>query len=201
MSQALPSGATDADRIARTLARLRGPEIQPGDGTLIAEDLRVQGQMVADGRATIQRAIAQAHPGSATDLLPELEEEYGLPSSGSLPTLDRQRNLLAKVRARGDGSLPALARTVRTLVPDAALVAIAATTVADTDPSAVFRLVLLVALDVLNDDALRAQLDALLGQQLTGHAGWVYGRGVGPDIDPFLCDRTDSQCDVDLLAS
>jgi acyl-CoA hydrolase len=50
--QALPSGTTSADRIARSLARLRGPEIQPADGTLVAEDLRTQGQSLADARAT-----------------------------------------------------------------------------------------------------------------------------------------------------
>jgi len=201
MTQSLPSGSTAADRIARELARLRGPEISPSDGTLVAEDLRAQGGAAALARATIQRAIAQAHPSTATDLLPELEAEYGLPSGSALSTSARQLRLLAKYRARGDGSLNALAVTVRTLVPTATLLAIAAAAVADTAPDAVFNLVVLVPLATMDDANVLAELDALLGQQVTSYANWTYGRGAGPDIDPFLCDRTDSQCDVDLLAS
>lgn len=199
--QALPSGSTEADKIARQLARLRGPEIQPRDGSLIAEDLRVQGGGLAEVRATIRRALAQAHPGTATDMLPELEEEYGLPSGAALATVDRQTNLLAKHRARGDGSIDALGVTVRTLIPGAVLIPIAASEVADTDPTAVFNLVILVPLATMDDANVLAQLDALLGQQVTSYAAWTYGAGAGPDIDPFLTDRSDSLVEIDLLAS
>lgn len=201
MSQSLPSGSTAADRIARELARLRGPEISPADGTLVAEDLRAQGGAAALARATIQRAIAQAHPSTATDLLPELEAEYGIPSGTALPTSERQQLLLAKYRARGDGSLLALGRTVRTVVPEAVLITIAAADVADTDPEAVFNLVVLVSLATMDDTGISARADALLAQQAPAEVRWTFGRGDGPDIDPFLCDRVDSQCDVDLLAS
>lgn len=197
--QALPSGATDADRIARALARLRGPEIQPADGTLVAEDLRAQGAALAAARATVLRAIAQAHPSTATDLLPELEAEYGLPDGAGLATSERQQRLLAKHRARGDGSLPAIARTVRTLLPEAALVTIAAADVAHTDPDQVFLLVVLLSLGELDDAALLAQTDALLAQQLTAHASWTYGRGEGPGLDPFLTDDPESLVEIDNL--
>lgn len=201
MPQTLPSGSTAADKIARELARLRGPEIAPADGTLVAEDLRAQGGAAALARATIRRALAQAHPSTATDLLPELEEEYGLPNGAVLPTAERQQLLLAKYRARGDGSLLALATTTLTLVAEADLVTIAAADVEDTDPAAVFNLVVLVSQATMNDAGLRARVDALLAQQATGHVRWTFGRGDGPDIDPFLCDRADSACDYDLLAS
>jgi hypothetical protein len=197
----LPSGSTPADKIARELARLRGPEIGPADGTLVAEDLRAQGGGQAIARATIRRAIAQAHPSTATDLLPELEAEYGIPNGAALPTSERQRLLLAKYRARGDGSLLALATTVLTLIAEADLVTIAAADVADTDPEAVFNLVVLVSLATMNDAGLRARIDALLAQQAAGHVRWTFGRGDGPDIDPFLTDRSDSLVEIDLLAS
>lgn len=197
--QALPSGTTDADKIARSLARLRGPEIQPADGTLVAEDLRTQGAALATARATVRRAIAQAHPSTATDLLPELEAEYGLPDGTGLSTAERQVRLLAKHRARGDGSLLAIARTVRTLLPAAELVTIAAADVALTDPDAVFNLVLLVSLEALDDAALLAQLDALLAQQLTAHASWTWGRGDEAEIDPFLTDDPESLVEIDVL--
>jgi len=38
-----PSSATDADRATCPLARLRGPEIQFRDGSLIADDLHGEG--------------------------------------------------------------------------------------------------------------------------------------------------------------
>ncbi|MFA9269435.1 MAG: hypothetical protein ACEQSX_01570 [Baekduiaceae bacterium] len=205
MTQALPSGATDADRIARTLARLRGPEIQPADGTLIAEDLRVQGGALGLVRATVRRAIAQAHPGTATDLLAELEDEYGLGNGSALSESARQVRLLAKHRARGDGSLLAIATTVRTVVPDAVLLTIAAEDVAGTDPDAVFNLVVLVSLATLNDAGLLAQIDALLAQQLAGEVVWSLGRGDGGDdgetLDDFLCDDPDSLVEIDLLSA
>ena len=198
--QTLPSGTTDADEAARTLARLIGPQIRPADGTLVAEDLRVQGQMLAEARGTVVRAVAQAHPGTATDLLPELEDEYGLTVGTALPVADRQRRLLAKARARADGSLPALARTARTVFPAAALATISAPSVASTLPAAVFNTVILVSrADLEAVDRLR-QLDALLGQQLTGHASWTYGRGAGPDLEDFLCDDPESLVEIDLLS-
>lgn len=66
--QVLPSGATEADRVARSLARLRGPEIQPRDSSLIAEDLRAQGQALALARAgppgsvRLRRGLLGARP-------------------------------------------------------------------------------------------------------------------------------------------
>lgn len=198
----LPSGNTPADKIARVLARLRGPEITPRDGSFVAELLRVQGQAIADVGAAIRFAIAQSHPSTATpdgELL-EWEQEYGI-DGRALPTAERQTLLLAKYRAHGDGSLPAVTRTVETLEPDAALVLISADEVDATDPSAVYRLVILLPLAVMNDDARLARLGAVLRQQLAAHVLWVFGRGTGPDIDPFLCDRADSQCNIDLLAS
>lgn len=199
--QAFPSGTADADRIAREVARLRGPEIAPGDGTLVAEELRAQGGALAAARAAVRRAVAQAHPGTATDLLPGWEDEYGLSDNAPLPTDERQRRLLVQVRARGDGSLPVLARAVRAVVPDATLLAIASEDVAHANPDAVFSLVVLVSLATMNNRRLMAQIDAILGEQLTGHAAWTVGRGAGPDIDAFRCDDPQSLCDIDLLST
>ena len=50
-----------------------------------------------------------------------------------------------------------------------------------------------------NDESLKATLDALLAQQVTGHVDWVLTVGDGPDLDPFLCDDNASQCDRDVL--
>lgn len=199
MNIALPSGATDADRFARALAILRGPEITATHGSLVAEDLRVLGQLLADGRARVLLAVAQSHPGRATELLSELESEYGLSDGTSLPTATRQQRLLAKYRARGAGDRPSLLRTARTVAAEAQIVSIALDDANDTDPHAVFRFVVLLTEAHWNDEAFKATLDALLGQQTTGHVDWVLAVGDGPDLDPFLCDDDASQCDRDVL--
>lgn len=199
MTVALPSGTTDADRFARALATLRGPEITAADGSLVAEDLREQGQLLADGRARVLLAVAQAHPGRATELLSELESEYGLPDGTSLPTATRQQRLLAKYRARGAGDRPSLLRTARTVAAEAQIVSIALDDVNDTDPNAVFRFVVLLTEAHWNDESLKATLDALLAQQVTGHVDWVLTVGDGPDLDAFLCDDAESECDRDVL--
>lgn len=198
---ALPSGSTDADRFARALAILRGPEIRAVDGSLVAEDLRVLGQLLADGRARVLLAVDQAHPGRATvdGLITELESEYGLPDGSALPLAERQRRLLAKYRARGAGDRLTLLRTARTVAAEAQIVSIALDDVNDTDPNAVFRFVVLLSEAHWNDESLKAMLDALLAQQVTGHVGWVLTVGDGPDLDAFLCDDAESECDRDVL--
>lgn len=197
---ALPSGTTEADRFARALALLRGPEITAVNGSLVAEDLRVLGQMLADARARTLAAVDQAHPGRATELLTELEGEYGLPVGNGLSVETRQRRLLAKYRARNGGDRLSLLRTLRTVAAEAQIVAVGASRVAGTDPRAVFRFVVLLSEAHWNDTALRASLDALLAQQTTSHASWVHTVGDGPDLAPFVCDSPDSLCDRNVLA-
>ncbi len=197
---ALPTGTSDADRFARSLAILRGPEITAADGTLVAEDLRALGQMLADARARTLAAVDQAHPGRATELLSELEAEYGLPVDTGLPTADRQRRLLAKYRARNAGDRPSLLRTVRTVAAEAEIVPISSLAVQDTDPFAVYRFVLLLSDAHFDDAALRATLDALLAQQVTGHVAWTAAVGEGSDLPTFLCDSPDSLCDRNVLS-
>ncbi len=197
---ALPSGTSDADRFARSLATLRGPEITAVDGSLVAEDLRVFGQMLADARARTLAAVDQAHPGRATELLSELEAEYGLANGAELPTADRQRRLLAKYRSRNAGTRTSLLITARTLAAEALIATVPWSSVELTDPLAVHRFVLLITDAHWSDDALVATLDALFAAQSPAHVGWNTAEGAGPDLVPFVCDSPDSLCDRNVLA-
>lgn len=194
----LPSGLTDTDRFARALATLIGPSITAADGTLVAEDLRLLGSALADARSVVARAVDQAHPGTATDLLPELESEYGLPLGEGLSTAARQARLLAKKRARGDATRLGIERVVQTLFATGAVQTLAASLVEGTDPYAVYRLVVLLGEDWPDDDAPSVFLDALLAAQASAHVTWSQGRNRG-----FRCawrnSTADSRCDVDLL--
>lgn len=193
--QPLPSGSTEADRYARVLALLRGPEISPGDGTQVAEDLRVLGGMLADAQALALGAVAQAHPGTATDLLGDLESEYGLPDGAGLPVALRQARLLAKARARRAGDAPSLLFTARTLAAEALIALNPYDRVGGTDPMAVHRFALLLSDAHWSDGAVIAALHALLGQQAPAHVGWTIGVSLR-----FRCDDPDSRVERDLLS-
>lgn len=205
MHQPLPSGTTEADRFARALAVLLGPAYQPADGTLVAADLRALGGALAGVHATVARAVAQAHPRTATDLLGELEEEYGLPDGASLTTAERQTRLAAKVRARFAGSPADILATLRTHEPAATLEECAAAVVLGTDPNAVFRFLVLLGWtpatapdDVLAQlaalDAAGARLDPLLRQQQPAHTDHELGVRVGA-----RCDDPATRCELALL--
>lgn len=195
---ALPTGPTESDRIARALATLIGPSITARDGSLVAEDLRTLGSALADAREVIARAVAQAHPGTATDLLPELEYQYGLPVGTGLPQATRQTRLLAKRRARREGTRATIETTLQTIAAAAVVIALAHDLVEGTDIEAIFRLVVTLGADT-GDASVESMVDALLAQQAPAYITWTRGRSYG-----FRCawrnTTDDSQCDVDLLS-
>ncbi len=193
---ALPSGTTDADRFARALATLIGPSVTAADGTLMAEDLRAIGAALADAREAIARAVDQAHPGTTTDLLPDLEGEYGLPVGEALSTAARQARLLAKKRSRGDATRLGIERVAQTLFDDAVVQTLAAALVEGTDPAAVYRLVVLLGADWPGSPS--GFLDALLAAQAPAHVTWSQARTRGVRC-AFRNSAADSRCDVDVL--
>ena len=191
---ALPTGTTESDRIARALATLIGPSITARDGSLIAEDLRALGSVLADAREVVSRAVDQAHPLTTTDLLPELESEYGLPLGEGLATSTRQQRLLAKKRSRGDATRLGIERVTQTLFDEATVDTNAASAVEGTDLYAVYRLLVLLGAD-WSDDAPSLMLDALLATQASAHIVWEQGRAIG-----FRCDDPAGLVETDLLA-
>jgi uncharacterized protein YmfQ (DUF2313 family) len=190
----LPSGDTDADRFAREIAVLRGPEVTAADGTVVAEDFRALGGALAGVRSTVLRAVAQAHPGSATDLLDELEAQYGLANGADLTTAARQLRLRAKTRARRQSTAATILATVRTIAPTATLTGVAwnATT---GYPRATFRLAIVVPVATF-DSSDRATIQALAEQQARAYEEPRVTTRVG-----FRCDDPLSRCDDTLLAT
>ena len=190
----LPSGDTDADRFAREIALLRGPEVTAADGTVVAEDFRALGGALAGVRTTVLRAVAQAHPGTATDLLDELEAQYGLANGADLSTAARQARLRAKVRARRQGTENAILATLRTVAPTATLQGVAwhETT---AYPRATFRFAIVVPVDTFGSSD-RATLQALAEQQAPAYVEPRVTTRVG-----FRCDDPLSRCDDTLLAT
>jgi len=190
----LPSGDTDADRFAREIALLRGPEVTAADGTVVAEDFRALGGALAGVRSTVLRAVAQAHPSTASDLLDELEEQHGLANGADMTTAARQLRLRAKVRARRQGTANAILATARTIAPTATLTGVAwhETT---AYPRATFRLAIVIPVDTF-DSADRATIQALAEQQAPAYVEPRTTTRVG-----FRCDDPESRCDDTLLAT
>lgn len=90
---------SDYGRFARELAQILGTAYQPVNGSFIAADLTSLGGALAMIRATSLRSIDQAFVDAASDILTELEIEFGLANRTDLSTSDRRTRLAAKVRA------------------------------------------------------------------------------------------------------
>ena len=193
--QALPSGTTKTADRARRLALLIGPSIQPGDGTLVAADLLTLGGLLAYGHDRILAAVAEAHPGSATELLDELEEQYGLANGADLTTAARRSRLLAKVRARREGTENAILATVRTIAPTATLQGVAWSSVT-AYPRATHRFAIILPVATFDDGTSRTTIASALGQQSPAHVEPRVTTRVG-----FRCDDSLSRLDDTLLAT
>lgn len=189
----LPSGDGDDDLFAREIAILRGPEVSPADGSVVAEDFRALGNALGNARSTVLRAVAQAHPGQASDLLGELEAQYGLANGADLYITTRQARLLAKIRARREGTEDAILATVRTFAPTATLEGV-------TWQEAVFykrgthRFAVVVPVAIFDSPTLPL-IRASIEQQKPAHTEGRATTRVG-----FRCDDPLSRCDDTLLA-
>lgn len=192
----LPTGDTETDRFARELALLRGPEVSAADGTLVAASLRTQGETLANARAVVLRAVAQAHPGSAASadgLLAELETQYGLPSGAGLSDAARQQRVLAKVRARRAATENAILATVRTFAPTATITGFAWSDVTAL-PRNTHRFAVVVPAAIWNSPT-RARIVDAVEQQKPAHVEALVTVTVG-----FRYDDADSLLDRDLLS-
>ncbi len=197
-----PTRSGAAGDVARRLAYWMGPAVRAADDSLGAALYLSLGTTIATTRAYASRSLAEVFGHLAIDELAHWERSIGMLSGEGAATATRQSAVRARWIALHAGpSLPAITRALRALTPSVTIVEILASEVATTDPLGVYRLAVLLPEAQEADAQLRARIDATLAPQAQAQVAWAIGRGAGPDIDPFLCDRTDSECDVDLLAS
>lgn len=190
----LPAGDSTTARFARELSILLGPahgHAPTGSNTL--DDLTVLGYGLAYAWQRQRDSVAEAHPATASELLAELEAEYGLPVDLSIDVDTRRATLLAKLRARFEATPDAITATAApvaliTLVENAQLA------VDHTWPAAVW--VFAVAMgSAWASETKRARVNALVQQQKQAHTVAV----LTPDADGFLCDDEGSLTDRDVL--
>lgn len=170
LNQALPSEATDDGDLARQLLEILGPAYQAPDGSNNAADFLSLGGALADVRAVLRDALAEAFADTAWDLLSELETIYGLPVRTDLSQTDRQARLVAKIRAARAGSPQDIKRAVGAINPTVT-VHENTPTIATTAgyPRGVFLFAVRLAVTVWNNPSLRAQIDALCRQMQPTH--------------------------------
>lgn len=183
---------------ARQLAILKGTGMPARNDSLNHADNMAMGAAMADGRDTFVNVLAQAFVNTATDLLSELEEQYGLPASPELSVADRQARLTAKVRASVAGTPQSILAAVQPLLeatyPGVNIVENQARD-CTADPRAVFRWALVIPgySATLPLDPL---LTVVLEQMKPAHTQYVLTNAVG-----FLTDDPDSLTDLTVISA
>ncbi|MDO9016535.1 MAG: hypothetical protein Q8S73_26640 [Deltaproteobacteria bacterium] len=197
-----PLGDATALAVARRLATMVGPAIRAADGSVGAAQYLALGYTIGVSRTYVTRSLAEIFGHLAIDELAHWERSLGMLSGEGAPTADRQAAVHARwIALRAGPSVLAIRRALERLTPDVLVIEILASEVSATDPLGVYRLAVLLPEAQEADAQLRARISATLAPQAQAQVSWAIGRGEGPDLDPFLCGRTDSLVGIDLLAS
>lgn len=172
-AHSLPTEAGAAGDLARTLGRLVGPAVQAPDGSHAAVEYLGTGDLLAAARSTLLNTIAEATPQRASALLSEWERALALPVREASTTADRQRVIVARLRAVG-GPPTRIARAAAAIVAGAVTLVERPHTDFPADRTRwALRLQVLVVADAWRDPEIRADLDELLDLVLPSHCAWI----------------------------
>lgn len=175
-----PTEVSAAGDLARQLATILGPAYQAPDGSNNAAELLALGGALAAARDQLRRALDQAFVDTATDLLPELEAEYGLAVQPELSTAARQARLLAKVRAARAGTPQGILNAARVDDPTATIGENTPTTAAAAGyPRGAYVWVLICATGVFDDPTRLARMQALVEQMKPAHTKGYVAQSAG----------------------
>lgn len=198
----VPTGTTTAARFARELSLLLGPAHgnAPKDSNR-ADDLAALGYALAYAWQRQRDAVAEAHPRTASELVAELEGEFGIVPESWSTLAERRAALTAKARARFEGTPDALTLSAHAFSSTAVIREILANRVAHTDPRAAFRIVVVIPeSDYAELDRMgftRARLYRVLRQQVPAYVHV----SITTRLSGFLCDDPDSVTNRDALRS
>lgn len=169
--------------LARQLAILKGSGMPAPNTSLNHADNMAMGAALAAARAMFLNVLAQAFVDTATDLLSELEVQYGLPMSPDLSTAARQARLTSKVRASVAGTPQSILAAVQPLIggayPGASIEENQARDCTAV-PNAVFRWALIlpgylgvIPLDPLLDEVLQQMKPAHTSYAISNRRGFL----------------------------
>lgn len=190
--QVLPTEQSPGGDFARRLLKILGPVIRAKDGTATAAWFLALGDSLATVYATLVRAIDQAFASSASDMLSELEVEYGLDVRPDLSTDDRRARLVAKIRAARAGTEQSIIRALSAL---SVTVTIAGTTCVQADaagePRLTFRFTVYITDSAYDDTTTLALVNRIVQQMKPAHTGFQIGTGSPFTFDDPLLGRFD----------
>lgn len=198
-ARTFPTESSRAGDFARQIAFGLGTAYNHSDGTVNSADALAEGDALSASRAQVVTALDQAFVSSATVLLDEWEERYGLPIRHDMTNAERQARLLAKVRAGRRGSPQGIRLALQPIA--------GSTTVLENQLTAVpiapdgirrgqWHFGVLVSASVFSNVQTMAQVRATLDQIKPAHTRYAVGVGV-----PFRVDDPGSLLDRDLLGS
>lgn len=193
---AQPSEVSSAGNFARAFARAIGPAYQAPDGSTNAADFLSLGQLLADARDQNLAALAEAFADSATYLLDELENMYGLQVRSDMATADRRTRLVAKIRAGRAGTPQELVRAIQVYDSTVVIHENDAVDVDLTNPRAVFLFAIEVATTTFASAEKLNSIRAIAEQMKPAHTAF----SVCTNAD-FLCDDAASLTDRDVLGA
>lgn len=106
---------SESGYFARAIAETIGPAYQPAAGTIVLAEFLALGDTLSEAQdGALDGAIAEAFVDTATQMLSELEEAYGVNSRPDLTDAERRSVLVAKIRAQRGGTPQAILAAVRT---------------------------------------------------------------------------------------
>ena len=168
----LPTTAGSGPDLARQLARLVGPAVQAGDGTVAAQEYLALGGGLATARQTTLDAISEAFPQTARDTLSEWERMLRVPIRSGASTADRRAAILARLRASG-GSPRRIKAACGALVPSGVGLTEYTVSQVTAHPRMVFRFAAVgVGATAYADTERRGELEDVLQRAAPAHTTW-----------------------------
>lgn len=166
MTQGLPTEQTTAGKFARMLVRALGTAFSAPQGSVTAALFLAFGDSLSQARTTVSRALDQAFATTASDLLSDLEERYGLDVRTDLSDDARQARLVAKIRAARAGTEQSISTALEAV---SITVTVAGTTCTQANaagvPRKTFRFTIYIT-DTAYDDATTIALVSRIAQQM-----------------------------------
>lgn len=187
----VPSGVTKRDAFARTLQRLLGWNAP--DGSNNASDLRALGGGLAEAHDTLERALEEAFPSSARELLSAWETRLGVAPKPGASVDTRRATLVAHRRASGGNTASRVLAAVEPFDPTAQVLTLgSANTV---NPRDVFGWALALDPAAFADGPKRGRIRALVAKMKPAYSRCE----LGTYGDVFRTDDPDSLTDRDIL--
>lgn len=188
----LPTESGKGADLARQLGTILGTAARWASGTVAGAFLLALGDALSDVHTTITGAGDEAFATTATNLLDELETEYGLPVNTTLTTDQRRDRLVAKIRAARAGTPGGIVRAISAIDDTVEVIEITAPAAQLTDePRLAYRFTVLISDATYDDAGALAAVRQIIEQMKPAHTLGDIASGRPFTLDDPLLGRLD----------